>query len=242
MQRIHIVGVSPRTGTTLIAEAMVACFDIDIFHDHEARIFSQPPVAGEIYLTKAPRDILLAEKALGQMPNLHVLCMFRDPRNVIVSKHRRDPERYWAGLKFWKAYTPVARRLRNHPRFITLRYENLTADPDSVQRKLAERLPFLQNTAPFSRFHEIAKPADDALTALSGLRAIGASRPDPWRDHLPRVAGQMQQHGSLAPDLIEFGYETDDSWLAELDGVEPDTTPSHWSEHFTPESLARMMR
>jgi hypothetical protein len=242
MQRIHIVGASPRSGTTLLAEAMVACFDIDLYVAHEARIFARPPGAGRIFLTKAPRDILLAERALAAAPGLQVVYLLRDPRNIIVSKHRRAPDRYWAGLKFWKAYTAAARRLVDHPRFLTVRYEDLISDPDRVQQQLCAQMPFLALTTPFSRFHAVAAPADDALTALGGVRPIAAPRLDQWRDHLPRIAGQMEQHGSLAADLIEFGYEADDRWLAELDGIEPDLTPSHWAEHFTRESLARMLR
>ena len=82
MQRIHVVGASPRTGTTLIAEAMVACFDIDLYCEHEARIFTPPPGPGRVFLTKAPRDILFAEEALAASPDMHVVYMLRDPRNV----------------------------------------------------------------------------------------------------------------------------------------------------------------
>ena len=51
---------------------------------------------------------------------------------------------------------------------------------------------------------------------------------------LARVAGQIAIHGSISEDLIAFGYESDESWLAALKGVPPDLTPSHW-----PESIAR---
>lgn len=240
MQRIHIVGASPRSGTTLIAEAMVACFEIDLFCEHEARIFSDPPGPGKIFLTKAPRDILLAEQALARVPQLQVIYMLRDPRNIIVSKHGRDPSRYWAGLKFWKAYTPIGRRLKNHPRFITLRYEDLLIDPDGVQAQLMQRLPFLVKRAPFSDYHNVAQPGSDARAALNGVRRIAADRLDTWRQHLPRIAGQLEQHGDITPDLIEFGYEPDDDWLRELDGVDADLSPSHWPEHFTPKSLRRL--
>ena len=242
MHRIHIVGASPRSGTTLLAEAMIACFHIDLFSDHEARIFSPPPHAGNIFLTKAPRDILLAEAELEKSSELFVLYMLRDPRNIIVSKHRRNPDRYWAGLKFWKTYSPCARRLKHHPRFISVRYEDLLNDPDAVQASLKQRMPFLQETGPFSKFHEVAAPAIDALTALNGLRPITAEGADRWRLHLPRVAGQIALHGSIAEDLIEFGYEDDDAWLSELAGIEPDTSPSHWPEYFTQQSLERMLR
>jgi len=240
MHRIHIAGASPRTGTTLLAEAMVACFDIELYSEHEARIFASAPRPGGVFLTKAPRDILLAGEALARMPLLHVIFMLRDPRNVIVSRHRRDPSRYWAGLKFWRAYTAAARPLQNHPRFIMLRYEDLLDDPDAVQAGLVKQMPFLRVTLPFSRYHEVARPADDAVAALGGVRPINPGRRDAWRQHLPRIAGQIALHGSIAGDLIEFGYETDDTWMRALDGVKPDTSPGFWPEYFTLEQIDQM--
>lgn len=41
--QIHIVGVSPRTGTTLMAEAMATCFGIQ-YANRERRVFSAPPL------------------------------------------------------------------------------------------------------------------------------------------------------------------------------------------------------
>jgi len=240
MYRIHVAGASPRTGTTLIAEAMVACFDIDLFCAHEARIFTEAPGPGGIFLTKAPRDILLAEAELERDPMLHVIYMLRDPRNIVVSRHRRAPGRYWAGLKFWKAYTPAGRRLEDHPRCVTVRYEDLAADPDAVQNMLVQRMPFLRPTAPFRRYHEVARPSPDAVAALGGVRPIAAERNDTWRDHLPRLKGQIALHGSIAADLIEFGYATDAAWMRELEGVEPDFRPAFWPEYFTEEQLTQM--
>ena len=38
MERLHIVGLGPRTGTTLLAECMATCFEIDAFEPHEASL------------------------------------------------------------------------------------------------------------------------------------------------------------------------------------------------------------
>ncbi|MGR8921425.1 MAG: sulfotransferase [Gammaproteobacteria bacterium] len=243
MKRIHIVGASPRTGTTLLTEAMIACFAIDLHVAHEARIFVEPPRPAQVFLTKCPRDILVAERFLARWPELYVIYMLRDPRNVITSRHGSAPDVYWAGLKFWNTYTPYGRRLADHPRFVTLRYEDLVSDPDAVQRTLETRLPFLERTAPFSRYHELAQPTAQAATALGGVRAMRGARPDRWRDHLPRVAGQIELHGkAFVQDLIELGYETDDAWLAALEGVTPDTRPGRWPEFFDAAALARVMQ
>ncbi|MDY6839566.1 MAG: sulfotransferase [Thermodesulfobacteriota bacterium] len=242
MKRIHIVGCGPRTGTTLMAEAMIACFEIDHHTKHEDRIFVPPPADGNIFLTKDPKDILVIGPLLWVNPDLYVVYMLRDPRDMITSRHWRDPKRYWASLRYWKAYSPWGRKLQKNRRFITIRYEDLVCNPDEVQGKLMERMPFLKKRAPFSRYHEIAQPSEDSLEALRGVRPISPVEIGKWRHHLPRVAGQLQLHGSISRDLIEHRYEKDDSWLSELEGVEPDIDESHWPEYFSRRDLRKRER
>ncbi len=242
MQRIHIVGCGPRTGTTLMAEMALSCFEIDLYTDHEDSIYIWPTCKAKMFLTKSPRDVLVVGPMLSVMPNLYVIYMLRDPRDTITSKHRKDPERYWASLRFWKTYTPYGTKLKNHPRFITVRYEELVTKPDEVQAYLIQRMPFLRKRAPFSRYHEVAKPCQESLDALGNLRPISAASVGKWRQHLPRVAGQLQKHGSIAQELIEYGYEKDDAWLNELKGITPDLSDSHWPEYFTQEELKYRLR
>lgn len=242
MKRIHIIGCGPRSGTTLMEEMMIACFEIDLYSEHEDSIYTLPDRDGNIFLTKRPRDVSVAGPMLRIMRNLYVIYMLRDPRDMITSKHWQDPDRYWAGLRFWKSYTPDARRLQGHPRFITVRYEDLVTRPDEVQAYLMQRMPFLRKRAPFSHYHEAAKPSKKSLDALRGVRPVTAASVGNWRKHLPRVAGQLQKHGPITRDLIEYGYEPNDAWLNELKGVTPDLSESHWPEYSTKAGLKRRMR
>jgi hypothetical protein len=242
MKRIHIVGCSPRSGTTLMASIMSSCFQIDHYIDHEERIFVRPPARGNIFLTKCPKDILVVGPLLSVNPDLYVIYMLRDPRDIICSKHGMDPDRYWASLRYWKTYTLYGRKLQNHARFITIRYEDLVADPDAVQDKLMKQMPFLVKKARFSEYHQIAQPSSSYLEALHGVRPIAPVSRGNWRNHLARVAGQLQLHGPIAPDLIEYGYEQDDAWLKALEGVEPDVSASHWPEYFDQRTLVNMRR
>jgi hypothetical protein len=224
MKQIHIVGSGPRTGTTLMAEAMIACFRIDQHTAHEDRVFAKPSEPTDVYLTKTVKDLLVIGPFLDLNPDLYVICMIRDPRDMVVSRHGKDPDTYWAGLRYWNTYIPAWRRVRHHPRLITVKYEDLVTDPDGTQASLVAAMPFLDKTGPFSRYHEVADPSDRSLTA---------------KNHLPRVAGQIHIHGSIAQDLIEFGYEADDTWTALLTDVNPDLSPGHWPEHFTRRNLVR---
>ncbi|MCS4159166.1 hypothetical protein [Salinibacter ruber] len=40
-------------------------------------------------------------------------------------------------------------------------------------------------------------------------------------------------HGPITEDLVTFGYEDDDSWRQELEGVTPYRGRSHHSEYFS---------
>ena len=242
MQRIHIVGCGPRTGTTLMAEMMSACFEIDLYPKHESSIYARPTCPAKIFLTKRPRDILVVEPMLWVLSNLHVIYMLRDPRDMVVSKHKKDPESYWASLRYWRTYTIYGRKLQNHPRFLSVRYEDLVTKADEVQAYIKQRIPFLNERAPFSCYHEIAQPDGDSLAALKGMRPVNASSIGNWRNHLPRIAAQIENHGDISQDLIEYGYEQDNSWVQELAGVTPDFSDSHWPEYFTKEELNQRMK
>jgi hypothetical protein len=233
MYRIHIVGCSPRSGTTLLAEMMTACFEIDLHVEHEAHVYAWPPARGDVFLTKHPGDIVAVEPALRLMPRLFVVVMVRDPRDIVCSRHRSDPDRYWCGLKYWKSYVPWIRRLRGHSRVTLVRYEDLVSDPDRVQEDLARAMPWLVRRAPFREFHSHAEASAGSRAALGGVRPVSRDSIGNWRSHKPRVAGQIRRHGSISADLIEFGYEEDEAWERELEGVEPDLEPSHWPEHDT---------
>lgn len=230
MKRIHIVGVSPRSGTTLLAEAIDTCFNIDYCTNHEDELITRAPNNPDVFLSKCPKDIIIVGPSIKADPNLFVICMIRDPRDIIVSKHRKDPNRYWAGLKFWKLYTKELPKLVEHPRFIPIRYEDLVSEPDKVQSLISEKIPFLKQELPFSQYHKAARVSNPSKEALGGIRPIKPTSVGKWRKHRSRVAGQLKLHGRLTPDLLQYNYEEDESWLSELDGIEPDLSPSHFSE------------
>lgn len=220
MKRIHVIGSGPRTGTTLLAEAMVACFRIDHACEHEAHICTREPPHGNCMLTKMPDEIGAIRLPLRLNRDLHVVCVIRDPRDTIVSFHGSDTSTYWTGLRYWKRFVREYQPLAGHERFTAVRYEDLVARPDEVQRRLMGRMPFLEKRHDFSRFHDVARPGGHSLVALHGLRPIRAEGIGRWREHLPRVKQQVALHGPIGAELVRFGYEPDTSWERCLDGVE----------------------
>lgn len=242
MQRIHIVGCGPRTGTTLLTEMMIASYDIDVYTDHEDRIAKPPKKPGTVFLTKSPKDIVVVEPILRMVKNLHVIFMLRDPRDSIVSMHGTDKDRYWSNLQYWKNFMPFAEALMNHPRFLTVRYEDMARDPDGVQQRISEFLPFLEQTHTFSDFHRTSKPSSDSRLALGEVRPVSGDSIGNWRKHKPRIVGQLMEHGPITEDLIKYGYENSADWEKELEGVEPDLRESHASDFYKQSFIRKKQR
>ena len=230
---LHIVG-APRSGTTLLQEMIVACHDIAAHSPHEESVFDDPPVEKGVYCSKRPHDIHRVGGLLSWDPKLRVAVVLRDPRDVIVSRHRNYPDVYFYNLRQWRECDRAVRRLEGIDRVFFIRYEDLTGDPDDSQKKLEQAFPFLVRNTPFSEYHLVAKPSEDSRNALGGVRPVSTASVGSWRKHKGRVAAQMALHGSLEEDLVRLGYEKDGAWLEELKGVEPDNGKSKESEASPP--------
>lgn len=111
---------------------------------------------------QTPRNIFYAEALLEHYPTAHVVHMMRDPRAVMASQKKRwkrrrllanrealparDALRAWVNYHpytmatLWERATGEAMRLRSHPRFHLVRFEDLLAQPDRTIRGLCEAL------------------------------------------------------------------------------------------------------
>jgi len=230
MIRIHITG-APRSGTTLMQALMAASYSRITAPTGEVRLWSTVPKDG-IVCTKNPNDTLLAPMLLNMDKSLHFICMMRDPRDVISSKHYSAPDKYFTNLRVWREHAAIARALGNHPRFHVVRYEDLVTHPDEIQSRLGKAMGFLVRSAKFSEYSGETSDAQVETDALNGPRAVEASRLENWKEHIGRVKHQIKIHGSIDTELIDFSYEKNTAWLEELTFVESDPTPS-----LTPEKL-----
>lgn len=227
VKRIHITG-TPRSGTTLLLSLMLACFDIDGGVTVERRLWRTPPKGKRVVCTKFPDETDFAGSMLKFDPDLHVIFIVRDPRDVVVSKRHPSNKSYLTNLRVWKENWAAAKPYLDHKRFHLVNYRELVDDPDALHARLAAEMDFLKVTRPFSRHAEHAGEANGKW--LNGmpikLRPVMPDRVGLWRQHLPRLKGQIVQHGDVNHSLIELGYEKDCSWMSLLDGVEPDLRPS----------------
>jgi len=213
MHRLHIVGVNPRTGTTLLAECMRLCFEIERSAEHEERLYRLRRCRG-VYLTKTPQDLRYLGLRLKLDPRFHAICMVRDPRDTVISKHGSQPDDYWmhTSIGRFRQGWALVRRHQDHPRFLWLKYEDLIADPDEVQRRIAVRFPFLRMTGRFSDFHRRGTVSGPSQLALNGVRPIDRSNQGKWTEHTDRLQEKLEEGGAIDDELVELGYEVDRGW------------------------------
>lgn len=222
-RRIHIVGSGPRTGTTLLTEVMRVCYDFDYVSEHEDSICRSNLNIGKglkTILTKHPAELYGIEYPLWADPNLYVICIIRDPRDMVSSCHGKYPDQYWASLRYWNLFLKAYKRLENHPRVLFISYEEFTTQPNKVQAIINKKLTFLEQKFNFNEYHLYATPSKASLNALKKMRPIEPKGIGNWKNHLPRIKQQIRLHGDISKSLIKFKYETTANWVQILESID----------------------
>jgi len=157
-QQIHIVACSPRTGTTLLHEAMVTCFKVDKHYQHEVRFHQSDAKAGEVLVTKRPKDTYYMSKVLADTPGLHVIYLLRDPRDAIVSRHAKDKTKFYSNIPLWRELHSYGKALRRFDNCIEIKYEDFVTNPDAIQQIIHDKFPWLEKRYAFSDYHKDVTP------------------------------------------------------------------------------------
>jgi hypothetical protein len=202
---------------------------VDKHYDHEVRFNLVRAQDGQIVITKRPKDTMYMPAVIDD-PELYVIYLLRDPRDVIVSRHGKDKGMYYSNIRLWRELHEIAKSIASHERFLEVRYEEFVSQPDAVQRQIAAKFPWLKKKHNFSEYHQHAVVSDKSILAMNDVRPIAPSSVGKWTSNLPRIQAQQLTHGSLSPDLIACGYETSSIWEQVLNGVEPDFSRSRYPE------------
>jgi hypothetical protein len=214
---------------------------VDGVTSREERIWRRMPCGERVLVTKCPGDERFAKPLLKLDQHLWFVFLLRDPRDLIVSQHGSKPGRYWSNLRTWYNALAVYQAMKDHPRFITVRYEDLVSAPDKVQNDLLRRLPFLQGCVRFSHYQDHiphgVRRSSQIIQAMRGIRAVSAENVGAWRQHLPRVKAHIRDYPDLPQRLIELGYEPDRNWLKALANIRAADSPS-----MVPDSLPLLKR
>ena len=232
MKHVHIVGMSPRTGTTLMSELMINCFEFDGWPRHEQSIFLAPTPKVARLCSKNPsaEDVEIAAMALRKSPARWNLAMVSDPRDVMGSRHKLKPDMYWTSLGRIRPQVEQLMAAMALDRVVVVKYEDLVTYPDAVQKRLMAQIDFLEKRADFSQFSTLAKPSHAASRALGGVRPISTASVWNWKQHLPRIKGQIERYGYMTEMLRVLDYETDLDWTSCLECITGDHSDG-FTEH-----------
>lgn len=212
--RIFVFG-SARSGTTLLLN-MFHTFDGVIVRDGEHCLSTLLDDSSTEWIV-AKRTPHCADHLLSDLSNFRdvwILDIIRDPRDVVTSVLPPWPG-YYCDFSRWARDVQVAASLRGrHLRLLHIRFEELVAKSDEIQRELALILG-LTIRRPFSAF-STAVPDDlsfQARVALGGVRPLTLDRVGRWRrdrESRVRVADQLRTYPSMELLLQAVGYDPTD--------------------------------
>ncbi|MDF1853928.1 hypothetical protein [Pseudooceanicola sp.] len=200
------------------------------------------------FCTKRPNDILdidqIGAAAKGRK-RIDLIVTLRDPRDILTSRHDRVPDDYFCSADACYTMFGVAAPKRNGPGLIEvhqaiidvaqgpwfpqgvyfLKYEDLLADPDAVQRDLAAGFGLRFDAA----FSATRPPVQswEMQRAMGGDRPLEHSRKGRWRgpEHRDRILDQFTRFPQLLDILVALEYEPDAGWFDAFRAQPPMTGP-----------------
>ena len=123
---------------------------------------------------KTPSHIDFVDPILDYFPDMRLVHIIRDPRDVCLSmiRARFGPKNYFAAATAWSKYlskmTSLKKRYPN-TKIIEIRYEDLLANPVSVLRILCTGLG-VDYADSMQQFHDEEHPYNTDVTNLENLR------------------------------------------------------------------------
>jgi len=99
------------------------------------------PDSAHRWCIKRPFNVLHIEEILDYFgPGAKFIHIYRDARQVCVSRHPDDPSKYWVPLVRWVQDTRAGLDFKDHPQVFTLDYNDLIKDTEKVIHKLCDFL------------------------------------------------------------------------------------------------------
>lgn len=217
---IYIQGCA-RSGNTLIRELCVASFHgaelVKISKDQAecalAHVVELLPRTANGRLLIASRNygnsLAMDRDFLRANPEIKILWMLRDPRDVLTSTHPDQPGKFYVTPERWIQSLQLYQQFRYEAQVLAVRYEDLVTQPDAVQTKIAESF----NLAPSRKFveaHKFFPRFHENVRAMHSIRPIDANSVQKWRSN-PQLQRHLQQifasHPLVIPLARECGYE-----------------------------------
>jgi hypothetical protein len=218
---IYIQGCA-RSGNTLIRELCGTAFHgvelVKLTKDtaecslaHLVELLRQPGGGASVRVASRNYENSLAmdRELLRANPDVKVLWMLRDPRDILTSIHANQPDKYYVTPDRLIKSLQLYKQFAEEPQVLAVRYEELVGGPDAMQAKisqfchLAESRKFVEAYKFFPRFHENVR-------AMHSIRPIDTNSVQKWRSN-PAHQKHLQEIFAGHPAIItlagDCGYE-----------------------------------
>ncbi len=144
--------------------------------------FAVHPISAECryWCEKTPRNILFFEQILAYFGHRsRLIHIVRDGRDVITSLHPDEPDRYWVEPQRWVQDVSAGLAFFDHPQVLTLRYEDLVLNFESVIHQVMAflKLAVTQHIMKYPQFATI-RESKAWFHSATGMRADAIGR---WR-------------------------------------------------------------
>ena len=166
---------------------------------------------------KAPRNYRFLDRIAEWFDDCRVIHMIRDPRDVAVSMltgpmaARHDHgDAFEVGLRWRDAIRKgIAARTQLGPRrYMELRYEDLTADPEGRIKQVCAFIdePFEQSMLDYHKSATEKMPSSAMDIHQRLKKKVDRKRVGRWRTEIPKRDVQIVE-GLCAREMAEHGYE-----------------------------------
>jgi len=206
-KRILICGCA-RSGNTLMFSLMQTGFDkiIKVIDGPGNEQFPEEIVEDHVVVGKMPKKVSKLHKLMSD--DLGVICMMRDPRDVLVSRHFERPKRYWTPLTRWMGTAEIANEYKNHPNVLLVKYEDLILKSSKVQNAISKKFN-LDKIRDFDECYEHFDKSDKYNEkTMNGIRPLDTSRIGSWKDNGPKekFINKLMKNKDLVELMNSFGY------------------------------------
>ena len=205
----------PRETRTLCPSAYTGNLDLNAPFDIEQlraalRNAEAKPTAVR-WCEKTPKNVLFFGRLLKLFgEDVRLINIVRDGRDVVTSRHPKDPNRSWVGLERWVQDVGAGVPFDRHPQVLVVRYEDLVLKFKETVTRLCEFLDEDLDEAVLSWHRHTtvrSHPAWQAdVTEVHG-DSIGKWRLDEYRD----LVAEMMADREAVRLLKHYGYVPHDA-------------------------------
>ena len=218
---IYIQGCA-RSGNTLIRELCGSAFQgvemVKLTKDtaecslaHLVELLHQPAKNASVRVASRNYENSLAmdRDLLRANPDVKILWMLRDPRDILTSIHANQPDKYYVTPDRLIKSLQLYLQFKDEPQVMAVRYEELVGNPDAMQVKISQ-FCHLTESRKFVEAHKFFPRFKENVRAMHSIRPIDTNSVQKWRTnpaHLKYLQQTLSAHPEISTLARDCGYD-----------------------------------